>query len=697
MQTSPPATPATDPVFRLPTLVTGLALSGLALVAVPACAQPAPSAGAQAQSNAPATARPASTAAPATAPSASDAALRAAIDAAEAGRLDAATRSRVANHPAFGWVEYAGLRRDMDMMAPQQAQAFLSRYNGQAVAETFRADWLASRSRKRDWAGFRAAWSPKVQSTTLRCAELNARLETGATDAQWTRDAQALWRSSGKSLPQDCDPVFAALAARGGLTPELSWERLEKAAAEWQPGVMRTAAATLPASERALGEDYAAFVQAIHPRALNWPKTPRSRLVASHGLARLGKSTPSTAEAQLPKYAQALGFNEEERGRVLYQIALWTVASYEPESARRLAAVPASAYNANLHEFRVREALARRDWRAALAAVRNMPAEQRNESRWTWFEARTAELTGDAAGAQALYRKAAREPEFHGFLAADKLNLPYALCPLPLDTSAKAKAALAKDPALVRGIALQRAGRKSWAEQEWKDAITRYSDTQRRVAVAVAQDAGWFDRGVFGLWNAKGERHKDELRLYELRFPIHHADIIEREAQRNRIDPAWVAAEIRAESLFDPRARSSANAMGLMQVLPGTGAGVAKRIGQPWRGAESLYDPETNITLGTAYLRQLTDKYGKPYEVMAGYNAGPAPLNRWKSQRPGMDPDFWIETISYKETREYVARILAFSVLYDWRMHGDALRVTDRMHGRSGGARKQFSCPQAAR
>ena len=90
----------------------------------------------------------------------------------------------------------------------------------------------------------------------------------------------------------------------------------------------------------------------------------------------------------------------------------------------------------------------------------------------------------------------------------------------------------------------------------------------------------------------------------------------------------------------------------------------------------------------------MMDEYGgRPYWAIAGYNAGPAPLNRWKSQRPGMDPDFWIETISYKETREYVARVLAFSVIYDWRLDGDALRLSDRMQGRIDGPRKGFACP----
>ena len=154
------------------------------------------------------------------------------------------------------------------------------------------------------------------------------------------------------------------------------------------------------------------------------------------------------------------------------------------------------------------------------------------------------------------------------------------------------------------------------------------------------------------------------------------------------------AAEIRAESVFNPNARSGANAMGLMQVLPGTGMIVARQVGVPWGGAQSLYDPDTNIVLGSAYLRQLLDKYGgQPYFAIAGYNAGPAPLARWQSQRPGMDPDFWIETISYKETRDYVARVLAFSVIYDWRLNGDAAPVSDRMRGRTGTPRKGFVCP----
>ncbi|RBC85120.1 lytic murein transglycosylase, partial [Xanthomonas oryzae pv. oryzae] len=130
----------------------------------------------------------------------------------------------------------------------------------------------------------------------------------------------------------------------------------------------------LPAADLALATDYAAFLDKVHPRALSWPKSVRSRRIAVDGLAKLAKSDPDAAEQQLPQLASALGFSEAQRGQVLYQIALWTVASYLPDSARRLNAVPDASYDERLHEWRAREAMSRGDWPAALAAIRKMPA-----------------------------------------------------------------------------------------------------------------------------------------------------------------------------------------------------------------------------------------------------------------------------------------------------------------------------------
>ncbi|HEY4560130.1 MAG TPA: transglycosylase SLT domain-containing protein, partial [Lysobacter sp.] len=314
------------------------------------------------------------------------------------------------------------------------------------------------------------------------------------------------------------------------------------------------------------------------------------------------------------------------------------------------------------------------------------------DSKYQYLEGRLAELLGDAAGARRAYTEAASKPEFHGFLAADRIDAPYTLCPWIPGDSASARAPVENDPAIVRAMGLYGIDRTSWATAEFNDAMARLNDAQRPIAVQVAQAHGWLDRAVFSLG---GKDRPEELRLYTLRFPLNYEAAIRREAARNRLDPAFVAGEIRAESIFNPVARSSANAIGLMQVVPATGQAVASRIGIPWNGESTLLVPENNIAIGTAYLRQLYDGFGegRSYYTIAGYNAGPAPLNRWKAARGHFDPDLFIETISYKETRDYVARVLAFSVIYDWRLNGDALRLSDRMVGRTDGPRKRFTCP----
>ncbi len=619
--------------------------------------------------------------------------MKSALERAERGQLDPGSTAGLSRHPLYGWLEYANLRRNIDTVTTPQAQDFLKRYDGQAVAASFRSVWLPAVARREDWPTLLANWVP-TDNVGLKCAQLNARQATGKADAAWVGEAQAIWRSTGKSLPDACDGVFAVLDAKGGLNAEMRWARIDAAADEQQPGVMRSAARGLPAADLTMANSYAAFVDKPNASALNWPRNERSRRIATDGLAKLAKADPDATEQQLPQYASALGLSPAQQAQVKYQIALWTVASYLPDSARRLNAVPDSAYDERLHEWRAREALSRGDWPAALTAIRKMAPKQRNDSRWRYFEARMLDKTGKRADAQPLYREAARSATFHGFLAADQLGLDsYTLCPWEPNDSKQAQATIARDPAIMRAMELFKIERNGWAVAEWNDALSRFDANQRRMAVEVAQDNGWFDRAVFSLGKTP-----DEQRLYSLRFPLHHDEAIRRESARHAIDPAWVAAEIRAESIFNPKARSPANAMGLMQVLPATGASVARSIGMlNYGGAASLYDADTNIALGTAYLRQLMNKYeGLPYVTIAAYNAGPTPTARWQSQRPGFDPDVWIETISYKETREYVARILAFSVIYDWRLNGNALPVTDRMNGKLQAKRRALTCPTNA-
>ena len=644
---------------------------------------------------------------PAAAASNDDARLPAVHDAlqlAESGRLDAATLGYVADHPLASWVEYAQLKRNLDNANPAQVRTYLTRYVGLPAAKLLRDAWLQQLDRRRDWSNYRAFYAGS-DNPALRCADLAARLATGAIDAAWDNDALALWHG-GNPLPADCDAPFAALASRNKLTPELRWQRLELAADAGNSAVMRTAArGGFTPIDNVLATDYATFIDLPSDTALRWPKSDRSRRIAADGLVRLAKRDPDRAEQLLARIAPALGLGESERGRVLYEIALWTVASYAPGAAQRLAAVPASAYDERLHEWQVREAMARGDDATALKAIEAMDTPQRSDPRWQYFAARLRERRGDRVAANALYAQAARTATYHGFLAADRLKAPYALCPLELQTPRTEQARIAGNSALVRALGLFKIDRIGWATLEWKQALAGFNDNERQIAVALAQDSGWYDRAVFALGqpdksasgkSVSGKSTADELRLYTLRFPLNHARDVQDAARRNALDPAWVAAEIRAESAWMSRARSGADARGLMQLLPSTGAHMASALGLPWSGGETLFDPLSNISFGAAYLRQMLDRFdGRTYLAIGAYNAGSAPVQRWLAQRPQFDPDFWIETAAYKETREYIARVLAFSVIYDWRLDGRATPLSERMLGHqvNDAQRRRFICP----
>ena len=620
--------------------------------------------------------------------------VRDALTQAENGQLDSATARQLKDDPLAPWIEFALLHQNIASADPGAIHAFLDRYPDQVAADLLRDAWLHELARRRDWKNFRAFY-PSAGISTLRCADLDARVAAGEPDTAWFDDALALWQS-GDEVSTDCDTAFALLQARGKLTPEQRWKRIDAAAEDGRTSVMRAAARGLPADQGALANAYATFIDSPNDGASGWPKDARSRHIAALGLARAARHDQDAAEARLARLAQVLQMGEADRGRVQYAIALWTVGSYLPGSARRLAAVPASAYDPKLHEWQVREAMARGDDATALKAIVAMDPVQRNDPRWQYFEARLRERAGDAKTANALYTQAARTATYHGFLAADRLRQAYSICPIELTVSEEARAKVAATPALVRALELFQIDRLGWAEREWKRALAGFDDSQRQIAVALAQEAGWYDRATFALGvNAAGKPAPDEMRLYSMRFPLNEAGTVREQARANAIDPAWVAAEIRAESAWMPTARSAADARGLMQLLPSVAARVARTLDIPWSGGGMLFEPKINITLGSAYLREMLDRFdGRTYLAIGAYNAGASPVERWLAQRPQLEPDFWIETVDYKETREYIMRVLAFSVIYDWRLDGRAVPLSERMLGRTvpDTRKRSFAC-----
>lgn len=603
--------------------------------------------------------------------------FRMALEALRLGKPWKPLAADLGDYPLLVWLEQGELRRRLDKVARKDIDAFLARWPDALAAADLRGAFLRELARRQQWADYLAEFDPAVDGARdLACHALHARIAQGDAP-DWDKDFASLW-NSGNALPDACDAAIAWARQRGLVTGERTWARIELARKAANAALIDQLAATLPGGDKLEAQRSAAALRdpaATLKLAVNWPDTPHHRDAVLAGLPRLARRDADAAATLWPALKQHFAFTAPEQGRVDAAIALSRATDFEADAVAQLAAVPAEAQDDASREWRVRAALGAADWNAALAGLDALSEKQKEDGEWRYLRARVLGKLDRSAEAQPLLETLANEAGYHGFLAADWLGRPYALCPLSLAGDAKAEAALlAASPELARAFEWQALDRLPEARRSWDFAVKSLDDAQRRLAVDLAGRRGWHDRAVFSL--TKG----DELKLYEQRFPLPRESQVKRESAGAGIDPTWAFAIIRAESAFMPDARSAANAYGLMQLLPSTAQALAKAEKIPYHRAEDLYQPTTNIALGTRYLARMAQRYdGAPWLASAAYNAGTQPVEKWLAARGSLDPDFFIATIPYRETREYVARVLAYGVIYDWRLHRNAVAIGARM------------------
>jgi soluble lytic murein transglycosylase len=154
-------------------------------------------------------------------------------------------------------------------------------------------------------------------------------------------------------------------------------------------------------------------------------------------------------------------------------------------------------------------------------------------------------------------------------------------------------------------------------------------------------------------------------RLWQLYYPLGYGEHVRTAARAVGLDPFVVAAVIREESSYDPRARSGVGAVGLMQLMPDTARIVAQEIGRPLTEIAALWEPPMNITLGSRYLSQLNARFKEPLLAVAAYNAGPHRVQRWVAERPQADLEEFVDQIPFDETRAFAKRV--FTSWYHYR------------------------------
>lgn len=580
------------------------------------------------------------------------------------------------SYPLWPYLEYTEFARTPGSTDPVVARKWLVRYaNELPVAPMLRSKLLSEYARTARWSEYLAIYSPEAANAAERCTVWRARVALAPDAKRALEQAIQLYQEAASPQAQ-CAQAFALLRERGALDQVRVQQRFDALVAANRLSEAEAVLLDLPSQAQNWAR--ARLLAERDPSKLllsgkKWSDSEPARQVLVRALQRTAARNPAHASVLLADTSKRFSYNAAQLAAVRREIARASAIDYLPHANGLLSALPVEVFDQPLHEWGVRLALKTQQPELALQRLEAMPAEVANTSRWRFNRARVLDWLGRPVEARALYALAAKEPNFHGFMAADRIESGYALCPEPAGLNTQLAAPVLRADALKRIVAFKSMGRLVQAKREWMFLLQKLEPTARRQAGLLAAKEGWGEFAVLAL-NTPADR-----RVYEARFPLLHAATLNRSAKQHALDPAFVAGLIRQESAWNPLAVSHANAIGLMQMLPGTAAITARQLG--WKGRSLvLTDPQLNLQLGTAHLGSLTAKYaGSPILTTAAYNAGAGAVKRWRDTLYANHPDLWIETIPYHETRDYVAAVLAFSVIYDWRLNGKLERLSNRI------------------
>ena len=591
--------------------------------------------------------------------SAADDSLLGAYDAYRAGEpvKFAKHAARLDGHLLEPWLDYWRLSMRLEDASNREAREFFAKYPNDYVAERLRSDWLRVLGKRADWTEFDRQ-SPLYTRDDLEvaCYRWSSRIERG--DELALADAMAMWLEPAE-LPEGCQRLSLTLSARGRLSVTDIWRRVRVLFEHGQITASKTTLALLPKKEapdeRMLAE------AARQPKRLleRLPKVLETRAAREVAVLAAVRAARGDAAGTAAGLNGALGerFSQSE---LRY---LWGLVGYEAarEHHERALEWYARADTAQLEDrhlaWKVRAALRAGQWKVVRESIDRMSPASANHPAWIYWYGRALAAQKEDMASRAFFLRIAGQSDFYGLLANEELGYLVALPQETYTPSEAEVAAAGAEPGLARALELIRLGIRVEGVREWLFAIRSYDDQKLIAAAELARRAGAYDRAIH-----TADR-TSRIHNYALRYPVPYHDVFREYAKSHGVDEAWVLGLVRQESRFNTDARSSAGAAGLMQVMPGTARYVAARLGLRNYRAKNVTEIETNVTLGTGYMRLVMEQLGHPVLASAAYNAGPSRARRWRDTR-SLEGAVYVESIPFAETRDYVRKVMANSVLY---------------------------------
>ena len=584
-------------------------------------------------------------------------AAKAAFDKGDRARL-ATLAPRLGGHALAPYGEYWQLKLAVDNASPGAIRGFIDRYPNSPLADRLRADWLKSLARKSLWERFALDYAAiPGDDIELACATILFRWQRDGDDA--IAAAKPLWFTD-KASPDLCEPLFAALIKRGDLSTADRKTRFRLAA---EAGNLRLAQAIgneLPGSDRIAEREFAAVQKDPLATLGNGGfayGTGGGRELALLALERAARADPDATRVVWAKIRDRLPAAERQYGNA--RLGFYAARQLNPSANAWFREGTGAAISAEANAWRVRAALRALAWDDVLQAIDAMPDAQRQEAAWRYWRARALAVKGRPEEANVMLTALAPEVHFYGLLAAEALGQRFVVpASAPIMPSAAALSVFGARPEVRRVSKLAELELRADSLREWQYIVRGLDDDALLLAAEHARRVGLYDRAI-NTAERTASRHD-----YGLRYLAPFRTDFDAAAKAHDVDVALLYGIARQESRFIPDIVSSAGAVGLMQLMPGTAKWVAKQTGRSdFRGTQ-IAQTELNTQFGAYYFKYWLDRLDRmPALAAAAYNAGPGRAQAWRPPAP-LEGAIWVETIPFNETRDYVKKVLANAMVY---------------------------------
>jgi soluble lytic murein transglycosylase len=563
------------------------------------------------------------------------------------------------DYPLRSYIEYEALLA-RPYSSDEAVQAFIENHPNFPISAQLRrafADYRRDQDRSESFLRFHQPEDADVENQCFRASALWALERTQAAMAA----TRALWLH-GRSQPKRCDKAFSRWRRAGGLTQALAWQRYELAVLAGEDRLAAYLERTLSEDQRTLARQLTRLRQ--RPTRTDRYETvdfndPEQQALADSALKMLIKKRPAEALHLIADLkdsgrlapAQALEYDYAAALRLIREDNLTVNDALIPAALRT---------NPDLIEASLIQLIKAGRFNALSTPLSQLPASAQGTLRWQYWQARAELSSQDIGGresARVSFERLASERDYYGHLAALWLGIPGSLADQSTTIAPEKLLDLAAAPTAQRIYELRALGETLEARREWFQLIKPFSNTELRIAAALASQWHWHDMAIATLAQAQAW---DEVLE---RFPRPYAERFTEAARTQGVPVTLAMAVARRESGFWTEARSPVGAQGLMQLMPRTAQSVAKSIDLDSPTDLVLTQADTNIKLGTAYLGQLLQRFNDNRVLaLAAYNAGPSRAKKWYTNPQPIDA--FIEGIPFAETRAYVKAVLLYAAIY---------------------------------